>query len=332
MVKKQLKDGSPCEKCAQTEEMLRRRGLWERIDDVVWAVEGDAQSAGGQLGQRHGVEVAPFFVILDDSGEESVVTSGLKLVRRYFPEAAQGRARTRSVDDLASAAHALEGAAPDEILRWGLERHGDRCAIAFRGGEDVVLIDMAVRLGLPFRVFNLETGRLHAETYVFLDDVRRRYGVTIEHFLPDAAAVSSLLREKGPNSFYLDGHQQCCAIRKLAPLRRAVADLDAWVTGRLQGSLGDSVPIPVLESDRDLASADRRLLRLNPLARWTRDEVLGYIRENDVPYNPLHDRGYVEIDCEPCTRAISGDQPSERGRWWWEDPSGDVINVDGDGI
>jgi phosphoadenosine phosphosulfate reductase len=88
----------------------------------------------------------------------------------------------------------------------------------------------------------------------------------------------------------------------------------------------------VLESDGDLASADRPLLRLNPLARWTRDEVLAYIRENDVPYNPLHDRGYVKIDCEPCTRAISGDQGSERARWWWEEPRGGAPNVDGDGI
>ena len=237
MVKKRLANGEPCEKCAQTEEMLKRRGYWERIDDVVWALEGDPDSPGNLIGARHGIKVAPFFVLRGDDGAETALTSPLKLIRDHFAdpvpvEPSRAKAARPEAADWRTAAKALSHAEPSEILRFALETWSERCPIAFGGAEEIVLIDMATRLGLPFRVVTVDTGRLHAETYAYLDDVRRRYGVSIEAYLPDTTALTAFLREKGLNSFYREGHRECCGIRKIAPLGRALAGCEAWVTGR----------------------------------------------------------------------------------------------------
>ena len=173
MVKKQLASGQPCEKCAQAEEMLRRRGHWDRIDEVVWVVEGDATSPGARLAVRHGGELEPFFIVQGDDGDERVFTSALRLVRDCFP-AAPGRRPASEPLDLSAVAGRLATAAPEAILRWALERYGERCAIAFRGADDIVLIDMATRMGLPVRGFTVDTGRLPEQTHAYLDEVRRR--------------------------------------------------------------------------------------------------------------------------------------------------------------
>jgi len=201
-------------------------------------------------------------------------------------------------------------------LRFGLERFGERCAIAFSGAEDVVLIDMTTSLGLPFSVFTLDTGRLHDETYQFIDDIRRRYGCEIQTLLPDAGEVTDLMSRKGQNSFYRDGHMECCAIRKVRPLSRVLAGFDAWVTGQRRDGRSPN-DLPVIQSDSSFRGAGRALVRLNPLARWSRGEVLDYIRRHEVPTNPLHDRGFASIGCAPCTRARTG-APDEPDRWWWE--------------
>jgi phosphoadenosine phosphosulfate reductase len=319
MVKKQLASGAPCEKCAQTEEMLRRRGLWERVDEVVWAVEGDPDSPGNVLGARHGVQVAPFFVVVDDDGNEQVLTSGLKLVRSYFPDAPRTVDRPATERDVAAEARRLADAEPDEILRFALERWGERCPIAFSGAEEIVLIDMATRLGLPMRVFTLDTGRLHAETYAYLDDVRRRYGIVIEAILPDAAELSDFVRRKGANSFYREGHRECCAIRKVAPLGRALAGCPAWVTGRRRDqSPATRSGLEAIAPDPRVAGPGGPIWTISPLARWSHDRVWDYIRRHDVPANPLHADGFVSIGCEPCTRPVGPDQPPRAGRWWWE--------------
>ncbi len=209
---------------------------------------------------------------------------------------------------------------PRDILELALREYGGSVAISFSGAEDVVLVDMASRLGGEFRVFSLDTGRLHPETYRFLEKVRERYGIPIEVHAPDAAAVEKLVREKGLYSFYRDGHKECCGIRKVEPLRRALASLRAWITGqRRDQSPGTRAEVPVLQLDPTFSSQDRRLVKFNPLANWTSRQVWTYIRENDVPYNPLHERGYVSIGCEPCTRAILPGQHEREGRWWWED-------------
>ena len=209
---------------------------------------------------------------------------------------------------------------PQEILALALTEYSPDLAISFSGAEDVVLIDMAAKLGTPFRVFSLDTGRLHAETYQFLDRVKYHYDLDFEVFFPQPEAVQALVRAKGLFSFYKDGHKECCGIRKVEPLMRALAPLRAWVTGqRKDQSPGTRTDVPVIQLDRTFGSADRPLVKFNPLSHWTSKQVWAYIRDHELPYNPLHDRGFVSIGCEPCTRATNPGQHEREGRWWWEE-------------
>ncbi|HEX4341655.1 MAG TPA: phosphoadenylyl-sulfate reductase [Polyangiaceae bacterium] len=321
MVKKRLASGEPCRKCAQAEDLLRSRGLWERIDEVVIADEGDPGSAGMRLGARHGVSLAPFFIVREDDGSEVVYDSVLKLIKERFAEATPTiRAIGDDPFDAPRAARELGGKDPSEILRWGLERFGKELSIAFSGAEDVVLIHMASELKLPFSVLSLDTGRLHPETYRFIESVRKRYGVDIAALTPDPKSLEPFVRHKGLFSFYEDGHEECCGIRKVEPLKRKLATLRAWATGqRRDQSPATRAAIPVVEIDRGNTGAAGPLVKLNPLAEWTSAQVWAFIRENGVPFNTLHERGFVSIGCEPCTRAVLPGEHERAGRWWWED-------------
>jgi phosphoadenosine phosphosulfate reductase len=224
------------------------------------------------------------------------------------------------LDTLAARAAELADRDPRDILQIALDEYSPSVAISFSGAEDVALVDMAASMGRPFRIFSLDTGRLHPETYRFLDTVRDRYGMPIDVFFPQPDAVERLVREKGLFSFYRDGHKECCGIRKVEPLVRALAPLAAWVTGQRQDqSPGTRAAIPVVQIDRTFGTPDRPLVKFNPLARWTSKQVWAYIRDHDVPYNPLHDRGFVSIGCEPCTRPTNPGQHEREGRWWWEE-------------
>ncbi len=328
MVKKRLANGEPCEKCAQTEDMLRRRGVWEQIDEVVWAIEGDDASSGVELGRVHGVEVAPFFVLRFEDGSEEVYTSGMRLLRDHL---SQPRADTSAsakpagkapdaglVSNLASQWQTLE---PGEIVRLALERFGERCAVVLTGAEDVVLVDMAVKSGAPFRVLFVDTGRHHAETYALIDDVTRHYGIEIKSVLPASDELRKLLEEKGQNSFLRDGHRECCAIRRSRPLARALDGFDAWIghqrVGRELESPGSEA---VVEVETGQAPESRGLVRVNPLVGWDNNALWSYVRKHGVPHNELHDRGFRFIGCEPCTRPIRPDQSDREGLWWWETP------------
>ncbi len=208
---------------------------------------------------------------------------------------------------------------PSEILRLALENF-DHIAISFSGAEDVVLVDMATRIKPDVAVFSLDTGRLHPETYRLFEQVRQKYGIALEALSPDPAALEKLVREKGLFSFYRDGHKECCGIRKVGPLRRKLATLDAWVTGqRKDQSPGTRSGIPVVEMDTAFSTAEKTLYKFNPLSNWTSAMVWQYIRENDVPFNELHQKGYISIGCEPCTRPVLPNQHEREGRWWWED-------------
>ena len=221
--------------------------------------------------------------------------------------------------DAAALAAEYDGRPPQDILRLALE-HFDQIAISFSGAEDVVLVDMAARINKDVTVFSLDTGRLHPETYRLLEQVREKYGVTLEVLTPDPAALEKLVREKGLYSFYRDGHKECCGIRKVAPLRRKLATLDAWVTGqRKDQSPGTRAGIPVVEKDQAFSRPDHALYKFNPLSNWSSEQVWGYIRENEVPYNELHARGFISIGCEPCTRPVLPNQHEREGRWWWEE-------------
>ena len=225
-----------------------------------------------------------------------------------------------SFDDFQELDRTLSRRHPRDILAYALAEYSPDIAISFSGAEDVVLIDLAAKTGAEFRVFSLDTGRLHAETYRFLDEVRERYEVPIEVFVPQPEAVQKLVREKGLFSFYRDGHKECCGIRKVEPLRRALAGLSAWVTGqRRDQSPGTRAEIPVVQVDTAFSNNGNQLIKFNPLANWSSRQVWDYIRSEGVPYNPLHERGFISIGCEPCTQPVLPGQHERAGRWWWED-------------
>jgi phosphoadenosine phosphosulfate reductase len=321
MVKKRLANGETCRKCAQAEELLKNRGLWQRIDEVLWVDETDASSPGAQLAARYGIDLAPFFVVRDNDDRAVVYASVLKLIQeRLAPGAAASGAPTPFDGDVDAAARDLAGSHPAEILRWGLERFGASLGIAFSGAEDVVLVHMAKEIGLPFSVFCLDTGRLHPETYRFIDTVRKQYAIEIALVSPDAPSLQAFVKRKGLFSFYDDGHEECCGIRKVEPLRRTLGTLNAWATGqRRDQSPATRAAIAVVERDRTFSGAGGALVKLNPLAAWTSAQTWAYIRERGVPFNALHERGFVSIGCEPCTRATLPGEHERAGRWWWEE-------------
>lgn len=213
----------------------------------------------------------------------------------------------------------LADASAEESLAWANDRFGERAAIASSFGvEDVVLIDLASRHAPRIGVFTLDTGRLPPETYEVMEQVRRRYHLSIATWFPERAWVEALEREKGFFSFRrsIEERKECCAIRKLEPLFRALEGKSAWLTGlRREQSITRS-GVEVAEID----AAHGGILKLNPLAAWTEADVWRYAREHGLPVNALHTRGYPSIGCAPCTRAVAAGEDVRAGRWWWESP------------
>lgn len=221
--------------------------------------------------------------------------------------------------DISQLQNELEGQSPRAILKAALAKY-DNIAISFSGAEDVALIELAHKLTDNLQVFTLDTGRLHPETYEFIDRVREHYGIKIEVMFPDAAEVQDLVTHKGMFSFYKDGHSECCGIRKVNPLRKKLATVDAWITGqRKDQSPGTRNDVPTVQIDDAFSTEEKKLVKFNPLANWSSKEVWDYIRMTEAPYNKLHEKGFVSIGCEPCTRAILPGQHEREGRWWWEE-------------
>ena len=183
--------------------------------------------------------------------------------------------------------------------------------------EDMVLTDLILRNKLEIGIFSLETGRLHAETLGMLARIKETYGSEISLFKPEAAAVENYVASNGLNAFYdsVEMRKECCRIRKIEPLNRALAGNHAWVTGQRRAQSTTRTELNVQEDD-----AAHDMQKFNPLADWSEEDVWHYIRSNNVPYNPLHDKGYPSIGCEPCTRAIQPGEDVRAGRWWWENP------------
>ncbi|KAK5831495.1 hypothetical protein PVK06_015293 [Gossypium arboreum] len=227
------------------------------------------------------------------------------------------------VEDFEQLAKELNNASPLEIMDKALEKFGNDIAIAFSGAEDVALIEYAKLTGRPFRVFSLDTGRLNPETYRFFDEVEKHYGIRIEYMFPDAVEVQALVRSKGLFSFYEDGHQECCRVRKVRPLRRALKGLRAWITGqRKDQSPGTRSEVPVVQVDpvfEGLGGGDGSLVKWNPVANVDGKDIWNFLRAMNVPVNSLHAQGFVSIGCEPCTRPVLPGQHEREGRWWWED-------------
>ncbi len=237
--------------------------------------------------------------------------------KRKAPTGADTPADTHEVADTLAG---LAGLDPQQIVAQALARFGDELAIAFSGAEDVLLLHYARQSGHPFRVFTLDTGRLHAETYRYLDTVARHFGIRIEVCFPERNEVETLVRRKGLFSFFADGHGECCEIRKVEPLRRYLAGTRAWMTGqRRDQNPATRATIDPVQLDARFAGRDGLALwKWNPLVERTQADVWDAIRAFGIPYNPLHERGFISIGCEPCTRPVLPGQPEREGRWWWE--------------
>ncbi|WP_225412868.1 phosphoadenylyl-sulfate reductase [Stigmatella hybrida] len=222
-----------------------------------------------------------------------------------------------SQDEFLAASAELKTASAEQILSWTEARFGANAAMAVSfGAEDVALIDLARKHAPSVRLFTLDTGRLPPETYEVMEVLRNRYGLDVETFFPDRERVETLVSTQGYFSFRqsIEARKQCCAIRKVEPLGRALQGRQAWVTGLRREQSVTRTGVEALERDMDHGG----LFKLNPLVSWSARQVWSYIQENGVPYNALHDRGYPSIGCAPCTRAVKPYEDERAGRWWWE--------------
>jgi len=213
---------------------------------------------------------------------------------------------------------ALKGASAKEIIQFILDRHGNKAGFSSSmGAEDQVITEMIASIRKDIPIFTLDTGRLFPETYDLIDVTSRRYGMTIDVFFPDNQRVEAMVKAKGINLFYesLENRKLCCHIRKIEPLKRALHSLDVWISGLRREQSVTRNGLSVVEWD---ALHDK--IKVNPLLEWTTDEVWAAIREKNIPYNPLHDKGFPSIGCLPCTRAVEPDEDIRAGRWWWENP------------
>jgi phosphoadenosine phosphosulfate reductase len=212
----------------------------------------------------------------------------------------------------------FEGEEPDVVLAWAIARFAPRISISTAFQTDgAVLLDMAYAIDPSIRLFSVDTGRLPSETFELIEVMRDRYpGLQLDLISPEAPAVNALVRKHGPNLFYrsVENRMLCCQIRKVLPLQRHLAGLDAWITGLRRDQWATRSDIRKVEIDHDHGA----IVKLNPLAEWSEDEVWDYVREHDLPYNSLYDKGFTSIGCAPCTRPTQEGEDLRAGRWWWE--------------
>lgn len=223
-----------------------------------------------------------------------------------------------SADKVATLNAELDGLTAERRVARAVEAFGEKFALASSmGAEDQVLTDMVCRTAPTMRIFTLDTGRLPPETYELIERTNERYGIRTQVMFPDSREVEDMVNQEGPNLFYrgTELRKRCCLVRKVLPLRRALQGLDAWMTGLRREQSGTRSELSVAEWDES-----NELVKVNPLADWTDKQVWRYIRERDVPYSALHDRGYPSIGCGPCTRAVEQGADIRSGRWWWERP------------
>jgi phosphoadenosine phosphosulfate reductase len=207
---------------------------------------------------------------------------------------------------------------PQQLLKNAINLLGNDLLMASSlGAEDQVLTHMMSQLTPNPRIFVLDTGRLHQETYDVLQETMTRYKLKHEVYFPKTSDIESMVREKGPNSFYqsIENRKQCCYIRKVEPLNRALGTCKAWITGlrKEQSSTRDQLKMVSWDDAH-------KIIKINPLVNWTEKDVWDYIKTHKVPYNKLHDANFPSIGCAPCTRAIKEGEDTRAGRWWWEDP------------
>ncbi|MDG6905431.1 MAG: phosphoadenylyl-sulfate reductase [Nitrososphaerota archaeon] len=212
----------------------------------------------------------------------------------------------------------FETKSAQDIVRWTAERFGSKAALASSfGAEDMVLTDMISKAEPKITIFTLDTGRLPEETYKLMDETRRRYNMAIQVYFPDTKKTEEMVTKHGLNLFYdsVENRKICCGIRKVESLNRALNDKNAWLTGLRRDQTFTRTDTEKIAVDTD----HNGILKISPLADWNPRQIWDYIRENNVPYNELHDKGYPSIGCEPCTRAVKEGEAIRSGRWWWEE-------------
>ena len=203
-----------------------------------------------------------------------------------------------------------------ELLRWAIDRYQEQVALACSfGAEDMVLIDLINQVTSKPRIFTLDTGRLHQETYEVMHKVEKHYNLKLEVHFPDRDAVEEMVKKSGINLFYdsIENRKQCCHVRKVAPLQKKLKTCEAWMTGLRRQQSVTRAGLEIIEWDET-----HQIIKINPLAEWTEDQIWDYIKQHNIPYNKLHDQGFPSIGCAPCTRAIKPGEDVRAGRWWWE--------------
>jgi phosphoadenosine phosphosulfate reductase len=212
----------------------------------------------------------------------------------------------------------LKGKSPEEVIEHFIKVFGNRIALSSSmGAEDQVLTHMVCSIDKNVQIFTLDTGRLFPETYELIDKTSKFYNIKIEVFFPDYQHVQNMVKEKGINLFYesIENRKLCCNVRKIEPLKKAFAGLDAWICGLRKDQSITRFYSKMVEWDEV-----NKLVKINPLINWTEQQVWEYIRKNNIPYNALHDKNFPSIGCQPCTRAIAAGEDIRAGRWWWEKP------------
>ncbi len=226
--------------------------------------------------------------------------------------------KTYTQADIPQLQDALTGKTATEIIEWASETFGSDLSFASSLGlEDQVLTALIVANKEPISIFTLDTGRLFPESYNLLAKTEDHFGQRIEVFFPNHQGVESMVEEEGVNLFYksIESRKRCCQVRKLEPLKRALSEKRAWICGLRRDQALTRQGMQVVEWD-----ALHQMPKINPLIDWSDEQVLNYIEENKIPYNPLHDQGFISIGCASCTRAIKEGQHVREGRWWWESP------------
>lgn len=221
-------------------------------------------------------------------------------------------------DELQELNKQFSGSNPEALIAWALNRYQERIAFSTSmGSEDQAILHMIAAIDKNTEVFTLDTGRLFPETYDLIDISSNKYRIPIRIYFPDTRQVEAMVNEKGINLFYdsIENRKLCCHIRKIEPLKRAFAGLDAWICGLRKEQSVTRNHLSIFEWDHQFG-----LLKINPLIHWTADQLWDYIRRNNIPYNRLHDKGFPSIGCQPCTRAVMPGEDKRAGRWWWENP------------
>ncbi len=212
----------------------------------------------------------------------------------------------------------LESSSSQDVLKYFIREYRGKIAQSTSlGAEDQVLTDMICNIDNKTRIFTLDTGRLFQETYDLIEKTNDRYNINIDIYFPDRNKVEEMVRDKGINLFYrsIENRKQCCYLRKIEPLSRALNGVEVWISGIRKDQTVSRFYTSLVEWDKT-----HKMIKVNPLVKWTEKEVWKYIKENDVPYNELHNKGFSSIGCQPCTRAIKPGEDFRAGRWWWEEP------------